>query len=164
MPPFSILAFGCLALAAHMAPVRLTHWATRSTPLMLRQRPVARRSKVLRKKPVEPSLEKDKHLYFDRVELTVQGGHGGDGAVIRPDQEGLSAQAMERSEVVMPPGGNGGGVLLYVDPSLTDLLHLRVRLRHRARTASKVRLCLNLSYVGRSRWWTTGTAVYSQPS
>jgi hypothetical protein len=103
-------------------------WPTqngRTFPAM-RQPDAPRKSKALRNNPIKPSLEKDKHLYFDRVDLIVQGGHGGDGAVVRPDGAGVNAQAAERSELVMPPGGTGGGVLLYVDPALTDLLHLRV--------------------------------------
>lgn len=96
----------------------------------MRQGETPRKSKALRNNPIKPSLEKEKHLYFDRVELIVQGGHGGDGAVVRPDDAGVNAQAAERSELVMPPGGAGGGVLLYVDPALTDLLHLRVSPPH----------------------------------
>jgi len=97
----------------------------RCPPIALPQRD-ATRSKALRDKKPAADVEKDKHLYFDRVELTVQGGHGGDGAVVRPDGGGINEQAAERSELVMPSGGNGGGVVLFVDPAMTDLLHLRV--------------------------------------
>lgn len=113
---------GCLLVAVRSPPLLLLAGSgVRRTPVvLLQQRDGSRRAKDLQKKAVVPALEKDRHLYFDRVELTLQGGDGGNGAVVQ------GAQASDRSALEMPAGGPGGDVVLFVDTSVSDLLHLRV--------------------------------------
>ena len=84
--------------------------------------------KKLPPKPPPPDIDKDKHLFFDEAEVTCRAGAGGRGAVItlpkRGDGPKLKRTADDDFELP-PGGGNGGDVVLYVDPSCSDLLHLR---------------------------------------
>ena len=88
----------------------------------------SRKAKALGTKGVAPSVEKQKHLLFDRVELTVRGGDGGDGVVVPPSgRHAARLSSGLESDLELPPGGDGGDVVLYVDPSLSDLLPLHAR-------------------------------------
>ena len=83
---------------------------------------------AVRKPPSD--IEKDKHLHFDEAVVTVRAGAGGRGAVIPPDAagEGRRLKRTSDSDFELPPGGGcGGDVILFVDPALSDLLHLRGR-------------------------------------
>ena len=71
-----------------------------------------------------------KHLYFDRAEITVRSGKGGNGAVLDlpPRKSGIVLNKNADGDFELPPGGGkGGDVILQVNPALSDLLHLRAR-------------------------------------
>ena len=76
----------------------------------------------------EMSRRDQSYLYYDEVELTVRSGPGGHGAVLtlpkRGDGPRLKRTADDDFELP-PGGGHGGDVVLFVDPSVGDLLHLR---------------------------------------
>ena len=104
-------------------------------------------------KKKEPKDLEDKHLFYDEVEVAVRSGPGGHGAVITPPKRGsgpsnraikrgqmdgpsreqhstrISKSSLKRTadnDFELPPGGgHGGDVVLFVDPSVGDLLHLR---------------------------------------
>lgn len=87
-------------------------------------------SKRLSSKAPPEDIEKLKHLYFDEVEVVVRSGNGGDGAVIALPARGEGPRLKRTSDddFELPPGGGAGGnVVLFVDPALSDLLHLRGR-------------------------------------
>ena len=89
----------------------------------------ARTAKHLVAKP--PTLKKsERHLLFDECSVEVRGGHGGHGAVVSLPRRGEGPRLKRTAEAdyVLPPGGgDGGDVLLFVDPACSDLLHLRER-------------------------------------
>ena len=86
--------------------------------------------KQLPHKAMPAAIEKEKHLHFDHADITVRGGAGGHGAVIRLPGPGEGPRLPKDSDgnFMLPEGGGrGGDVLLEVDPSLSDLLHLHSR-------------------------------------
>ena len=89
-----------------------------------------RPSKELASKELDTELEKEKHLLFDEVEVVVRGGAGGHGAVISLPKRGEGPKLKRKADndFALPPGGgDGGDVVLFVDPALSTLLHLRGR-------------------------------------
>ena len=75
-------------------------------------------------------LAKDKHLFFDEVAVSVRGGHGGNGAAFHLPRAGKGAKLKRTADgdFELPAGGgHGGRVVLEVDTSLQDLLHLHGR-------------------------------------
>eukprot|EP00316_Scyphosphaera_apsteinii_P008668 CAMPEP_0119305280 /NCGR_PEP_ID=MMETSP1333-20130426/6314_1 /TAXON_ID=418940 /ORGANISM="Scyphosphaera apsteinii, Strain RCC1455" /LENGTH=442 /DNA_ID=CAMNT_0007308339 /DNA_START=137 /DNA_END=1465 /DNA_ORIENTATION=+ len=88
-----------------------------------------RQPKRLSERSQQPPSE-ERHLYFDRVEVVVSGGHGGNGAVIhvgRNRKEPRLGRTAGGDFQLPPGGGRGGDVILFVDPTLPDLLHLHGR-------------------------------------
>ena len=89
-----------------------------------------RAAKRLSIKAPTPEIEKDKHLLFDEAEVVARAGPGGNGAVLTlPSRgEGPKLKRTADSDFELPPGGgHGGDVILFVDPGVSDLLHLRGR-------------------------------------
>ena len=133
----SAAAHALLAAASRggAAAARVGPAARVPTPprLLARGKPSsARKTKEKRlptkKKPIDPAVEKEKHLLFDECELTCRSGAGGRGAVITLPKRGegpmLRRDADDNFELP-PGGGHGGNIVLFVDPSVGDLLHLR---------------------------------------
>ncbi|KAL1529683.1 hypothetical protein AB1Y20_000622 [Prymnesium parvum] len=88
------------------------------------------REKRLPLRAPSKDLDKEKHLYFDQVSIVVRSGNGGDGMLLTLPKrgEGPLLEKNADGDFVLPPGGGrGGDVFLVVDPSLSDLLHLRER-------------------------------------
>jgi len=75
-------------------------------------------------------VAKEKHLFFDEVALSVRGGQGGHGAAFHLPKVGKGAKLGRTADgdFALPEGGGrGGSVVLEVDTSLQDLLHLHGR-------------------------------------
>ena len=88
--------------------------------------------KIKRLKTTKPPADvaKDKHLFFDEAEITCRSGGGGHGALISLPKRGDGPKLRRTADddFELPPGGGAGGdVVLFVDPSCGDLLHLRGR-------------------------------------
>jgi len=88
--------------------------------------------KIKRLKTTKPPADvaKDKHLFFDEAEITCRSGAGGHGALISLPKRGDGPKLRRTADhdFELPPGGGAGGdVVLFVDPSCGDLLHLRGR-------------------------------------
>ena len=95
---------------------------------MLAKKPASGRRLPNKKPP--PEVAKLKHLHFDEAEIIVRAGAGGHGAVITLPKRGEGPKIRRTSDddFELPPGGgDGGDVVLFVDPSVGDLLHLRGR-------------------------------------
>ena len=101
-----------------------------SIPTLLgapRGKPVPRGKALPVDKP-PAAIESERHLYFDRVDFEVRGGHGGDGALIHPRGGGAKLKTGAGGGIELPDGGGrGGDVILYVDSSVPDLMHLHGR-------------------------------------
>lgn len=88
--------------------------------------------KPAQKKPKKTGSEMgrrdESYLYYDEVEIAVRSGAGGHGAVLTLPKKGEGAKLKRTADndFELPPGGgHGGDVVLFVDPSVGDLLHLR---------------------------------------
>ena len=86
--------------------------------------------KRLGRKPPPADIAKDKHLHFDEADVIVRGGAGGHGKVLSLPAKGEGPRLKRNADddFELPPGGgDGGDVILFVDPAVCDLLHLRGR-------------------------------------
>ena len=80
--------------------------------------------------PKSSTVAKEKHLFFDEVMIGARGGAGGNGAAVSLPKVGKGAWIRRTADgdYDLPPGGGrGGSVVLEVDTSLCDLLHLHDR-------------------------------------
>lgn len=111
----------------HMSPVLL---AKRDASVKGRGGNSASSGKKLTRKKPPAAVEKDKHLLFDEADIVCRSGVGGSGAVIKLPKRGDGPKLRRTADddFELPPGGGcGGDVVLFVDPSYGDLLHLRGR-------------------------------------
>ena len=77
--------------------------------------------------PTDAATVKQKHLLYDEVAVRARGGRGGDGMLITLPARGKGPMLSRTADgdLEMPPGGGrGGSVIIYVDTSVSDLLHL----------------------------------------
>lgn len=98
------------------------------------------RERILNDRKLTKQLEEEKHLLFDTADIVVKSGSGGRGEVIdykdafpvkgRGPVINLRRDADGNPELP-PGGGDGGNIVLFVDPARTDLLHLRGRRREK---------------------------------
>jgi len=91
--------------------------------------------------------EKDKHLFFDRVVITVKAGNGGNGEIMRKAKSQVvrnhkykAGRSMPKN-ITLPPrpplnGQAGADVILTADESLDTLLHLHKKKKYSGRNGS----------------------------
>lgn len=117
------------------------------------------KSKLARvKEPPSPSpdtLIREPHKYFDQVIITVRAGDGGHGAVLSmPNQKAPSKsqgkfdkeKTRKRSSykrdfdgsLILPMGGHGGDVVIYVDEGRDTLLEFHRKSRYSAKRGGNV--------------------------
>ena len=104
---------------------------------------------------IPASLIREPHKYFDQVVITVRSGDGGHGAVLSmpsaraPSKSpGKADQSQTRKKssykrdsdgsVILPMGGHGGDVVIFVDESKDSLLELHSKNRYNAKRGGNV--------------------------
>lgn len=106
------------------------------------------------KEPPSPNSEtliREPHKYFDQVIITVRAGDGGHGAVLSmPNQKPPSKFDKEKARkrfsfkrdfdgsLILPMGGHGGDVVLYVDEGRDTLLEFHRKNRYSAKRGGNV--------------------------
>ncbi|XVE94630.1 hypothetical protein REPUB_Repub02eG0025400 [Reevesia pubescens] len=102
------------------------------------------------------TLLKEPHKYFDQVIITVRSGDGGHGAILSmPNQQrATKSQGKHESKektkknvsykrdfdgsLILPMGGHGGDVVIYVDEGKDTLLELHKKSRYNAKRGGNV--------------------------
>ncbi|XP_062165278.1 probable GTP-binding protein OBGC2 isoform X1 [Alnus glutinosa] len=100
------------------------------------------------------TLIKEPHKYFDQVVITVRAGDGGHGAILNmPNQRAGKSQGKHDKEkarkkslykrdfdgsLILPMGGHGGDVVIYVDEGKDSLLEFHKKGRYNAKRGGNV--------------------------
>ncbi|KAJ6920770.1 hypothetical protein NC651_014374 [Populus alba x Populus x berolinensis] len=87
---------------------------------------------------------KEPHKYFDQVIITVRSGDGGHGAVLNmPNQNKNAGKGKQEKKnfdgsLILPVGGYGGDVVIYVDEGKDSLLELHSKSKFNAKRGGNV--------------------------